>query len=317
VIRPQLLAPVLCLLACAPAPGPQPQPVESAPPPGFPLELEGRSGRRSRLPRPAVRVLPGNAGALDLWLAVAEPTTVAAINRGTRPYSVALGRGVTLEGLPELPTFDLENVATLGPDLVITHTWQVLDKGPFLERLQVPVLELGEFDGLPGLERDLTSLAAAAGDPARGVAVIEDLRARVAQLARRDRRAFSAMTYSTAGNGGWSAGSGTNAATLCAWAQVTQATAAAGLSGHFELDYERLLHLDPQVLLISSEDGTLESSTTYATLRADGRLAGLRVLSPEGLLVAVPDRILGTTSHHLLEGAEALAAAIDGRWPER
>lgn len=283
---------------------------------GFPLVLAGDDGSECRLEAPAGRVLAGNAGALDLFLEVASPDHVVAINRGTRPYSVALTPSpedpTPLSEIDEIDRFDLESVATLAPDLVLTHAWQTLDKGPFLERLGVPRLVLSEASGLADLERDLERLAAAVGTPERGARAVEALRMRVARLSERDRSAWSALAYSGAESGGWSSGSGTTAASLIGWAGLRNLAEERGMAGHFQVDHELLLDLDPRVLVVPSDDGTLEGSSTWRALRSDERLAALAVRRDEGLVVPIESRLFGTTSHHLVGAAEALAAALDG-----
>ncbi len=289
--------------------------LESRPAPGFPLALVGDDGSECLLTAPARRVLAGNAGALDLFLEVADPERVAAINRGTRPYSVALTPSpedpAPLSQILEIDRFDLESVATLAPDLVLTHAWQTLDKGPFLERLGVPRLVLSEASGLTDLERDLERLAAAVGTPERGARAVEALRIRVARLSDRDRSAWSALAYSGAESGGWSSGSGTTAASLIGWAGLGNLAEERGMAGHFQVDHELLLDLDPRVLVVPSDDGTLDGSSTWRALRSDERLAALAVRRGEGLVVPIESRLFGTTSHHLVGAAEALAAALD------
>ena len=295
--------------------GPEPGPgteVGSVPH-GFPLELESANGRRSVLTAPARHVLPGNAGALDLLLAVADDDWVAAINVGTRPYSVALADPKRLAQAPELKAFDMESIAVLAPDLVITHAWQTLDKGPFLERMSIPVLELGESDGLESIERDLERIGRALDRSERADEVIADLRRRVAALRTVDRSAYEVLTLSGGDTGTWTAGSGTTAATLVDWANATHVPTELGLEGHFQLDHEGLLEIDPQVIVVSSDDGTLEGSSSWRALRSDERLSGLRALGGDGFGIALESRRMGTTSHQLLEAAEALAAALDSR----
>ncbi|MEO0649345.1 MAG: ABC transporter substrate-binding protein [Planctomycetota bacterium] len=308
-----LLVPLLCALlaACGGSPTPAADPSSAPPVAGFPLVLESANGRSARLERPARRVLAGNAGALDLLLAIADEERVGGINAGTRPYSVAMRDAAVLADAPLLKTFDMESIATLDPDLVLTHGWQTMDKGPFLERMSIPVLELGESDSLDAIALDLERLGRALDVRERAAAVVEDLRARAAVLAEVDRSQLEAMTLSGGDGGSWSAGSGTTAAFVIELAGLTHLTSARGLEGHFQLDHEQLLELDPEVLVVPSDDGTLAGSSTWRAIESDARLAGLRVRSDAGQVVPIDALLLGTTSHHLIDAAEALAAAID------
>jgi ABC-type hemin transport system substrate-binding protein len=145
----------------------------------------------------------------------------------------------------------------------------------------------------------------------RAEEVIADLERRLADLAGVERSDLAAMSYSGGDGGGWSAGSGTTAATVVGWAGLRLLTSERGLEGHFQVDHEQLLALDPEVLVVPSDDGTLAGSRTWTALAADERLTGLRVRRGEGLVVPIDSTVLGTTSHHLVEAAEALAAAVD------
>ncbi|WP_145168450.1 ABC transporter substrate-binding protein [Planctomycetes bacterium Pla133] len=301
----------LTLVACGP---PDSTDVAEAAVDGFPLAIPGPGGGEVLLERPAWRILPGNAGALDLLSSLIEPERVVAITVGTRPYSVALRGDFDGSGVREVESFDLETIVSLEPDVVVSHAWQSIDKGPFLRRVGIPVFEIPDAVDFEGLCDVIALLGAAVGEDQRASATIADLRARLATLAEVDRSRFDAMTYSSSGAGGWTAAEGTTAEAFMTWAGLTPAATAAGLRGHHQVDHERLLDIDPRVLIIASDDGDPDASTTLLALRADERLSSLRALGDDGLVIVLPDELFSCTSHYLVEAAERVAAAVDARW---
>ncbi len=95
-----------------------------------------------------------------------------------------------------------------------------------------------------------------------------------------------------------------------ALAGIENLASTAGLDGYATLDHERLLTLDPDLLLVAagSEDGAFPPSREH--LEQTAELATLRAIR-ENRIVMLPTELFATTSLELLTAAEALVAEIE------
>ena len=283
---------------------------DAAPMADFPMTLRSEDGSQTTLPGPARRVLAANAGALDLILALGAKGQIAAAVKSILPWSTEMQRGSPLREGQVIPSFEIEQIVSVNPDLIVAHSWQTREKRPLLERLGVPVFELHEAHGWDAVLDDARRLGIALGRQGAADELIKRLEIRRGELARRDRSAVRVLTYLDIGAGGLTAGRDTTYAQMIAWTGARSCAAEAGIQGHAQIDLERLLSLDPDVLVVpaASEDET--TSPTLALLLGDSRAKHLRALR-EGAVVILPAHLFNTTSHHLLEAAEQVALGID------
>ncbi|MEX1023903.1 MAG: ABC transporter substrate-binding protein [Planctomycetota bacterium] len=136
------------------------------------------------------------------------------------------------------------------------------------------------------------------------------LDARVARLRAADvEPAPRALIYSNYGGGGTTPGAGTTYDLLLRLAGAVNVAAEAGLTGHVPLDHERLLALDPPILVVGAALDEPTRSLSQEHLAATPDLASLRALV-EGRLILVPADLLHTTSHELVTAAEYLAPLL-------
>jgi iron complex transport system substrate-binding protein len=202
----------------------------------------------------------------------------------------------------------IEPVLARRPDLVLAAPW---NRGGFLELLERADVRAAilrpavDFDDIRASVRRVGWLT---GTEARAGEVIARLDARLEQIDRRLRGvsprprvlSFSHMIV---------AGSGTTVDTLIRRAGGRNAGAEAGLEGHAKVSIERLLTIDPDVLLLGFDaDGSRER-----LFEAYPHLSALRAVREDRVIV-LPPRQLTTVTPHLVDGVEALARALH---PER
>lgn len=277
---------------------------------GFPLELRASDGAISTLDAPATRVLPANATALDLVVAIGGPGKVGAFVGAAQDWSVACQlEGLELREDQLIGKLDMEAVVVADVDLIVTHAWQATEQRPLLERAGVPAMEIPEVLGRDELETALLSIGRALDEVDAARTLLESLLARLDSLGDRDRSHWSVMNLSYGGNGGWSAGTGTTADTVLRWAGARNTLGEDGRSGHQSIDLETLVELDPDALLIGDgDDGS--GGSTLAFLRDDPRVQDLQAVK-HGRLIVLPGTLYGTASHHLVQAAELVARHLD------
>lgn len=261
-------------------------------------------------PGPAKRVLPTNAAAVDFVLDLVEPERIVAL-----PDTVDEFANVAIDPArfgPERRFHEFTAEVLLGfrPDLVIVSPWQGQDTIDRLGEAGVRVLELKPVETLDDIRDLLTVLGAELGVPERAAAKLAEFDRRVLALreAAEARPAWKAVSYTNYGSGGWAAGSGSTADLVLGLAGLVNQAKEAGRVGHDSVDIETLLTWDPDWIVVSRPSETY--GATRAFLEGESALRGLACLR-EGRIAEVPANLYSTTSHFLVEAAEALAAELD------
>lgn len=196
------------------------------------------------------------------------------------------------------------------PDLVLAAPW---NDGEFLRALQrsgIPSLVLADVSSFDAIETEARRLGSRLGVEPAATAVIDAMRARLAAIDRAlagvaSRPRVLAVSHLVV------AGRETSVDALIRRAGGLNAAAEAGLRGHTQVTVERLLSLDPDVLLL----GLDESPSRDSLLAQYPQLRLLRAVR-ENRVVIMPPRLLTTVTPYLAEGAETLARALhpDAAW---
>lgn len=204
---------------------------------------------------PPRRILPANAGAADLCLALVEPGRVAALPEAAQGYSRIGQEGGAWSSVPRFHGFDVESLLVHRPDLVVAHGWQSPETLASLRQSGVDVLVLPLPRTWGDVRDALLVCGRAFGAEARAAEVLADLDRRVELLqAAAGAERLAALSYVNLGTGGWAAGAGTTADILFDLAGLRNAAAEMGLEGHATLDLEALLVLDPDVIVVGLDE---------------------------------------------------------------
>lgn len=276
----------------------------------FPLEVRGWDGVAFTLDAPPRRILPMNAAGVDALAVLVEPARVAALPFTADEYSTFPDRAAW-DALPRFEEISAAALLELAPDLVVGHEWQGAGAAPHLRRAGTPILILPMPRTWADVTRELETIAAVVDARAACTRELAELERRREALAASagPRAHLRVLGYSNYGTGGWAAGADTTVDLVIALAGMQNAAREAGLESFQEIDHERLLALDPDLLLVEVEDDG-RPGPTETFLHGESVLASLSALRAGGL-VRLPRRLHATTSFHVLEAAEALAAAAD------
>lgn len=269
---------------------------------------EGPAGTADARP---TRILPMNSAVTDFVLSLVPRERVVAVPRAALVYACVLQRGEPWPEDATVPKFSAEAMLAQRPDLVIAHRWQVPAEAlDLVESSGVEVLRLDDVRSMRDVHESLRRVASAVGEPRAGAALVAELGQREAALAASaDRRAgLTVLSYTNFGSGGWSAGTGTTADLVIGLAGMKNAGAEGGREGAYEIDIERILDLDPDVILVSRSAEEYSASRTY--LDDEAALESLRALRRDRV-VELPWHEFGTNSHYLVDAAEGLAAEVD------
>ncbi len=288
--------------SCAPDAAPEAAPTRAVALPG---------GGEVRVPERATRILPMSSAATDYVLALVPRERVVAVPREAPLYSSSLIRGGAWPEDRTVPKFAAEAMLAVDPDLVIAHRWQPpTDALDAVEAGGVAVLRLDDETSFEQILETVQLVASAVDEPRAGAVLVHELRARAAALTdgAGDRAGLRALSYTNFGSGGWTAGADTSAHAVIELCGMTNAAAEDGSVGHAPLDIERLLVIDPDVILVAR--GNEEYSAARGYLEDEEALATLRALE-RGWIVEVPSDLFSANSHYVVDAAEHLAASVD------
>ena len=276
---------------------------------GFPRTIELPDGGSLRLEAPPRRIVPSASATTDLVVSMVGPERVAGLPRIAFTFSEFPGGPERWHDLPTFERYLAEPLLSLEPDLVVAYTWQDATPTALLTASGVPVLMLPEARDLAAMLDQLELVASALGTEQRAADVRSVIEARVEALAQGapERSTWNAMFYSNQGVGGWTAAEGTTHDLMLDLAGVPNAAGLAGLTGHSTIDLEKLLSIDPDVIIVSSSKG---QSATRRFLEESPAAAGLTALR-EDRIVELPSSVYDCASYHVVHGAEQLARGLD------
>lgn len=263
------------------------------------------------------RVVPANTAAaefLAVLLGDRGPERIVALPEQVDDYSCFDFETGAWAVLPRFSRYTAEALIVLAPDLVVTHAWQAAETTAILRShgVQVVVLESTESRGYDGIRASLGVLADRLALSPEWKGVLAALDARVAKLRESSgpRSKLRALVYSNDGTGGWTAGAGTTADAMIRLAGLQDAAADAGLKGHVALDFERLITIDPDVIVVGAPSRGEGESATKSVLVGAKELAGISAVRG-GRIVVLSGALMSTDSPFLVDAAEKLAAEVD------
>jgi iron complex transport system substrate-binding protein len=153
----------------------------------------------------------------------------------------------------------VEEVLALDPDVVVADPFLAPATRAAFERLGIRVEVLGIASSVTGSEAQVRQLAALAGQPARGEALVDEIEAALAETRRSER--VPALLWQ---QGGLVPGEGTLAAELLAHTGFASHSAARGLGQGAYLPLEEVLADPPRVILAAGS----ERAQAHPALRA-------------------------------------------------
>ncbi|MEQ8936791.1 MAG: ABC transporter substrate-binding protein [Amphiplicatus sp.] len=250
---------------------------------------------------PAPRAVSLDYCADQFLLAIADKDQIIAVSPGAdEDYSYLKAAAVGVRALRP----SLEEIAPQRPDVVLRFWGGSPRLGALLEQDGATVLTLDYASDFETVRANIRAAAAALHREVRGEAMIADLDARLAALARRPVHNEAAL-YVTPG--GVTAGSSTMIDAIFSAARVRNATAEAGLSYWPPLPAEALI-LNPPGLIVA---GFFKDSGEAANHWSAARHPAFRRVFDRTLTIHLPTDIISCPAWFSVDAAEIIAAGID------
>lgn len=275
-------------------------PISGAPPAGQVLDATGS-------PTPVAayqRIVSASPVADGVLLELVEPARVAAFTAFSAENSP---RKHLFSGRPTLGQLDdLEALLAMGPDLIVVNNFADPRKVARMREAGLRVFDLGPMTGVASFVEDAQMLASVLGLSERGAALTKTFEQRLSRVAAHipaaHRRSGIYLTvYGTKLFGG---AAGTSYHDILRFGGLDDAATATGHTSWPQYREDTLLQLDPEVIVT-------QASTASAVCRHPW-VANVRACKPGGLVIAVPDALLGDAGLGMLDAAEAVYEAAYG-----
>jgi iron complex transport system substrate-binding protein len=263
----------------------------------------------------ASRIVPGNTAAaefLAVLLGESGASRLAALPEQVDSYSDFDFHAPPWSIPPRFARYTAEPLIALHPDLVVTHEWQAAETTQVLRAQGVRVVVLRSARSYEDIRETLAMLGRTLGLEGRAAAAAAELDRRVERLREGAgaRAGLRALEYSNNGTGGWTAGADTTADAMIRLAGMRNAAAEGGLKGHVVLELEKLIAIDPDVIVVGAPARDEAGSATKNVLEKTSALAGLSAVKKRRVAV-LPASLLSTDSPRLVDAAERLAKEVD------
>ena len=261
------------------------------------------------------RIVAGNTAAAEFLVTILGDegaARVAALPEQVDAYSNLDFRRAPWSAIARFARYEPEPMITLRPDLVITHPWQSADTTHILRAQGIPVLVLASARGYEDIRDSVVAVGKAVGAEERAAQAIRALDERIARLGAgaQHRAGLRVLDYSNDGTGGWTAGLDTTADAMIRLAGMRNAAAEASIRGNTRLDSERLLTIDPDLIVVGAPARDETGSPTKGVLEGVPEFASLSAVK-RGRIVVLPASLLSSDSPCLVDAAERLAAEVD------
>lgn len=296
-----LLALIAIPLAVAGASGPYPRSVVEA------------DGRKVLIPTRPERVVSTTLGSDHILLALAGPERILALTHFAADPAYSFVYEVAGKFLPDHMVINTsgagERLLTWRADLVVVASFSDASTIAHLRDAGIPVIVLQHFRSLDDVRSNIFLLGEAMGEEDRASALVEEMDRRLGAVAMRvaGLPKVRVMTYALIGGQSVTEGRDTSfEAIIQAAGGENIAATEGGLTGSVSISMERLLALDPDVILVP---GTGKESPHLEDLLSRPGARGLKAVRT-GQVVVFPSRYFYTVSQYITESIELFARLL-------
>lgn len=247
---------------------------------------------------PPRRVASLNLTADEILAEILPADRLAAVTSFIDERGTSNAVGLVPPSVPRLPKADLERLVALSPDLVVVSEYTDADTLRLLEASGLRTHRMQGLRSLPGFRANLLELGRAVGAEEAAQRLAKRYDAVLEELARRLRgvRRPRVLYWATS----VTAGADTAISSLVEAAGGINVGTELRLHGIVPLSAERAFVANPDVVLVGSGFGNVES------VRSHPLLSKLRA-SQEGRIVEMPTELLVALSHHAARACWHLA----------
>lgn len=261
-------------------------------------------------PRKPQRIVSLTLGTDEILFSLVDPKRIAAVTY------LAADPGIShvaeaAKGVPNKIRANMEQVVALQPDLVFVATYTSMDVVKQLTEARLPVVKLELFSSIEGIKRNILTVGQVVGEARRAEEIVAEMDRKLKAIAERVAaapRRPGILFYTPTGV---VAGKETTFDEIAALIGARNQAGEAGLVGHQKMSVERLIQLDPEIVIVS--EWNPEEDDFYQKLMAHPELGHLSAIRNRRVY-SISEKHLSTVSHYIVDGIEQMTRIIHPEW---
>lgn len=271
------------------------------------IACDGDNAAAPRFAAAPRRICSVNLGADEILYELVGVERVVAVNVYVDDAGLSNVANLYPDHIPRVRA-ELEKILSLEPDLVCVNPYNAADFLDVLQKSGRPYFRHDELTSIEGIENCIRALGHRVGEPRKAEEMIQTMETRLARVDEKllNLKKKPRVVYWAAS---WTMGSNTSIDEIIRRAGGINAGAENGRFGSYEIAVERMLALDPDILLLDARD----SLADLPGRALPPQLLKMRACA-QGRVVRVPGRALTALSQHIVSGVEILAKELH---PER
>lgn len=309
--RPSLAAAALLALALAACTRGATGTANPVPAAGWPLTVTDDGGAVVTLAAKPVRIASLTMFTDEVLLELVEPSRLVAVTAFAADPAIS---NVTdkAAAVPNKLAMNVEVLVSLKPDLLFVANWTEADKVKQLRDAGIPVYLTGTGVTVADIKAKIARVGQLVGESAKASKLLDAMDARLAAVERRLSKVSADERLTVVDYTVWGAAQGKGSS----WDEIVRraglVNAAADIAadewGQVPLSKEKLLELDPDVLILPgwTYDDPKGAEAFYAKTTRDPVLKALSAVK-EGRTYMMPERLKTATSQYLVDAVEWLA----------
>lgn len=277
----------------------------------FPLRVADDTGAALTLAAPPMRIISLTLATDEMLLGMVDPRRLFGVSVFAADPAIS-NVAQSAAAIPRKLDVNVETILSLRPDLVFVADWS--DAGPVrqLRDAGVPVYLITSGVTVSSIEQKITRLALLTSEEDKGRDMIAAMQARLADVQRRvstipREKRLRVIDYAT-----WGSAQGRGSS----WDEMLDraglidgvASLAADAWGQVPLSREKLLQLDPDILVLPGwvYGNAQGASAFFEQIAGDSSLKGLHAVQTRRVY-QMPERLKSTTSQYFASAVEWLA----------
>jgi iron complex transport system substrate-binding protein len=277
----------------------------------FPLRVTDDTGAALTLAAPPMRIISLTLATDEMLLGMVDPRRLFGVSVFAADPAIS-NVAQSAAAIPRKLDVNVETILSLRPDLVFVADWS--DAGPVrqLRDAGVPVYLITSGVTVSSIEQKITRLALLTSEEDKGRDMIAAMQARLADVQRRvstipREKRLRVIDYAT-----WGSAQGRGSS----WDEMLDraglidgvASLAADAWGQVPLSREKLLQLDPDILVLPGwvYGNAQGASAFFEQIAGDSSLKGLHAVQTRRVY-QMPERLKSTTSQYFASAVEWLA----------
>lgn len=268
------------------------------------IPLAGGVTLHSKKRWPPQRIVSVNLGSDEILLSLVPERVVAVSYLAVDP-----GISNVVDAARKVPhklKTDAEKILAFNPDLVVLGGHTSADVVDQLKKAGLSVVRLQRYGSIQEIEETILELGEAVGEAERAQRLVAQMQARIKAIAERTAKTQRARLISY-NPSGFTAGRETIFDDLVRYAGGLNLSREASIKGFKKLSLERLLVMDPEVIITSA--WTPRSPRFFQEFSSHPALKEVSAFKSERVF-QLPGRYMVTTSHYIADGVEALARLL-------